>query len=365
VTADVVPKRPAPAQGPLSPLRLPRRAPAAVRGPNVDYDVMTAARRIIEDALCVVRGERVLVVVDRARRDVGVALAAAVREVGATCALVELEALSSRPVPQVLPVMHAALESAQASVLLVGFVDDELPMRLEYLERVRTLGLRHAHMVGVSRRSIIAGFSVDPQRVRDVSRAVRMRLRPDSVLRLKTPLGSDLTVRLEPSHRVVEHVGVIRPGKWQNLPSGELMTAPRLVDGVFVCDASMGASFGEAAGLLTRTPVRLDIAASAVTRVSCSDRGLQRAVETFVRSEPGASRVGTAVIGTNVGIASATGELVCDQNLPGLHISLGNTFPLMTGALATTRAQLTLTCCSSNVDLDGAPLLRGGRYMIG
>jgi hypothetical protein len=40
------------------------------------------------------------------------------------------------------------------------------------------------------------------------------------------------------------------------------------------------------------------------------------------------------ILGTIVGITEPIGELVCDQNLPGLHLSLGTTFPEMTGAPA-------------------------------
>ena len=38
------------------------------------------------------------------------------------------------------------------------------------------------------------------------------------------------------------------------------------------------------------------------------------------------------VLGTNVGIREATGEVVADQNLPGLHIAFGATFSEQTGA---------------------------------
>ena len=306
-----------------------------------------------------------MIVVDRDRRDLGMALAAAVSEARGTTDLIELDALQARPVALVLPVMHAALEASQASVLLLGFVEGEQPMRLEYLGRVDALGLRHAHMVGVSRRSLIAGYLVSPQRVRDMSRAVRVRLRSDSVLSLKTNAGSDLTVHLEPAHRIAEHVGILRPGRWENLPSGELMTAPRLVDGVFVCDASMGGAVGEAAGLLTRTPVRLEIVANEVVSVSSSDRRLQAAVEAFVRSEKAASRVGTVILGTNVGLLAPIGELICDQNLPGLHLTIGDPMSAKTGARATTKAQMGFTAACANVDLDGVPLLRSGRYVIG
>jgi leucyl aminopeptidase (aminopeptidase T) len=158
---------------------------------------------------------------------------------------------------------------------------------------------------------------------------------------------------------------VIRPGRWENLPSGELMTAPAHVQGVFVADGSIGGPFGAAAGLLSSNPVRFEIEDSVVKRVECSDIGLQREVEGFMRRDLYADHVGTVILGTNIGITAPVGELVCDQNLPGLHLSLGSTFPEKTGGANRTRAQLTMTCARADVDLDGAPLVRAGRYMIG
>ncbi len=330
----------------------------------VDFDLVNAARRIFEGSLSLVPGERAVVMVDRERSELMPPLVEVANLIGARCDIFVLEELAPRPHYNLHPTIDAALSSAQATILIVGFVEGEQPMRFRVLERIRELGIRHAHMVGVSRRTLLAGFSVDPTRILDATRAVRMRLRPNSALALRTPAGSDLRVRLNPAHRWAEHVGVIRPGRWENLPSGELMTAPEFVEGVFVADASAGGAAGAAAGVLTRTPIRLEIQDSVVRSVSCPDSAVQRGIEQFISQERACARVGTVVLGTNVGILNPVGELICDQNLPGLHISLGSTFPEITGAPPTTNHQLSLTCQASDVDLDGTPLLRAGRYMV-
>ena len=341
-----------------------RRSSPILRLSPEDFDLVNAARRILEGSLSLVPGETALVIVDRARADLVAPLAEVAKISGAKCEVVVLEDIGQRPVRELPKSLEEKLARAQATVLLVGFVEGEHTMRLELLERVRELGLRHAHMVGVTRRAMLAGFSVDPTRILDATRAVRTRLRPKSVIHAKTNAGTDLTVKLDPGHRWAEHVGVIRPGRWENLPSGELMTAPDSVDGVFVCDASAGGQFGAAAGLLTRTPLRLEIEDGFVKSASCNDSSVQRGIEAFLALDRHSSRVGTIMLGTNVGLLAPIGELVCDQNLPGLHISLGSTFPDTTGAPATTTAQLSLTSSGGDVDLDGAPLIRAGRYMV-
>ena len=340
-----------------------RRPSSKMSIATLDFDIVNAARRIFEGALSLVPGDRVLLILDREREGLATALAETARTTGARCDVVFLEDFALRPITELPPPVRTLLEQAQASVLLVGIERGEQAMRIELIEQVVRLRLRHAHMVGVTRRSLIAGFSVDPMRILDATRAVRMRLRPDSTLHLKTVGGSDLMVKLSPKYRWAEHVGVIRPGRWENLPTGELVTTPESVDGVFVCDASIGGHF-ERKGLMDRTPVRLEIAQGTVTRVTCVDRSLQRSVEEYLRSEAMAARVGTVVIGTNVGMLTPIGEMVCDQNLPGLHLSLGNTFPDITGAEPGALSQLTLTTSGADIDLDGTQLLRAGRYLI-
>jgi hypothetical protein len=98
--------------------------------------------------------------------------------------------------------------------------------------------------------------------------------------------------------------------------------------------------------------------------VRCSDRALQRSIESFLQREHNLTRVGGICLGTNVGILSPTGEIVADQNLPGLHVIFGSAVADQTGAAWSTRAQLPFTSAGGDVDLDGAPLLRAGRYMV-
>jgi len=68
-------------------------------------------------------------------------------------------------------------------------------------------------------------------------------------------------------------------------------------------------------------------------------------------------------LGTNVGIYAPSGDIMCDQNLPGLHIGFGSPFPTrpaQRGTLAPAHGDVR----NADVDLDGAPLLRHGRYLI-
>ena len=236
-------------------------------------------------------------------------------------------------------------------------------MRVDIAAAVRRHQLRHAHMVGITKRSLICGFAIDSARIASVARAVRVRIRPESVLTVRSTAGTELTVQCNPNHRWVEHVGVIRPGRWENLPSGELVTAPGDVRGVFVCNASMSEAFGARAGLLGTSPVRVSIEASYVRSVTCANAQLERDVRTWIRSADHLDRVGLAALGTNIGLVDPVGEILCDQNLPGLHLGFGATFSDETGAGWNASRQLVMAGAYGDVDLDGVPLIRAGRYL--
>jgi leucyl aminopeptidase (aminopeptidase T) len=339
------------------------RTPLAIRL-DLDFDLANAARRIVETALGIVTGDRLVIVVDASREALGATLADVAFGLGGEPEVVLLESLGKRPIRSLPLQLRAELARAQASVLLVGFEEGERQMRHEFVQMVTELKLRHGHMVGVGRRAMMAGFSADPQRVLDATRAVRTRLRPDSVLRLRSPAGSDLEVKLDPRHRWQERVGVVRPGRWENLPSGELFTCPGDVNGFFVADASIGGVLGARVGALGRTPVRVEIRGGACRGVQCVDRGLATAVDGLLRAERNGEKVGMVVLGTNVGMHDATGEVVSDQNMPGLHIAFGATFADQTGASWDAPTQLSMAGANADVDLDGTPLLRQGRYLV-
>lgn len=353
-----------PALGSLRPPSAPPRLSSALRLSAIDFELVNAARRIVEGALALVPGDRLLVLVDDARRDVGLSLVDAAEAVGASVRTVVLEELGARPVARVPPELEAELAQAQASVMLTSFDDGEIGMRHELLSLVRHLNLRHAHMIGATRKSMRAGFSVDSSRILDATRAMRTRLRPDSTLHVRSSAGTDLEVQLSPEHRWFEHVGVIRPGRWEHLPPGALLTRPASVSGVYVADASVGTQLGASQGLLEGAPIRIELEHGQCRSVRASDLALERYVMDFMRREHNLDRVGAVLLGTNVGIHEPTGEVHCDRCRPGLHLALGSVLSEPPSAVWTTRAQILLTAKSADVDVDGAPLIRSGRCIV-
>ena len=329
----------------------------------VDFSLVEAARRVVEGALSVVPSQRVLIVADEARLDLGNALVDACDQRGARAELLVMEYLRPRPHIALHPDIRALMAQVEASVFIAGFAEGEGAMRRELVGAAADYRLRHAHMVGVSKRAMLTGLSADPRRVANVASLVRTRLRGRSVLRVRSNEGTDLEITCDPAHRWAEHSGIIRRGMWENLPTGELITTPGNINGVYVCNGSMSEVFGSREGVLKYKSVTLELREGYVRDVQSPHGPLARAVRQWLRSGHFYDRVGMVSLGTNVGITEPIGEVICDQNAPGVHLSLGTTCASETLASWDADGQLVFTSWNQDVDLDGRPLIRSGRYL--
>lgn len=332
--------------------------------PNVDYSLLTAAGRIVEGALSVVSGEGVAIIVSAEQRAFGETLATVAQTISAKPQLLILEDHGARPHEGLAPTIAEALAQSQASVFCADSRPDEKPMRLALLSQTTKLGIRHAHLVGVTRRSLLAGFSAEPRRLAEAARVVRVRARPSSIIRVRSPAGTDLTVRCDPACRWSDHTSPIRAGRWENLPAGEVLTCPADVNGTYVATASMSSSFGIQREALRHCPIRLGFEHGVLKRMESPEEGLCPKLWQKIRATPNTERVGLLLIGTNVGVHEPTGDIITDKTLPGAHLWLGKTLADETGARWSSDAWVAFTAEGTDVDLDDVPLIRQGRYVV-
>jgi len=332
---------------------------------NLDGGLIVAARRLVEGALGLVPGERLVIVFDRAHEDIAQVLADVAIVAKATALPFRLDDLGARPHAHLHDVVAHAIAGAQASVLLIDFQEGELQMRAELVELAARHRLRHGHMVGVGRASLVAGFAVDPHRIAEKARALLVRLRPEARISVRSAAGTDIAVSLSPGGRWQEHGCIVPPGKRVNLPGGELVTSPDVVSGVYVANGTMGDADGALRRSLQNTPITLRLAQSRVQAVECAaDPGLARSVSERIMRTANLDRVGLVGFGLNTGLSAPVGDIFTDQKVPGVHLSLGETFPDRTGAAWTSKSWIAFTSRDADVDIDKLPVLRGGRYVI-
>src|SRR5579863_10504483 len=75
---------------PTTPSSIRRPSTSSLRLPAIDFDLANAARRIIEGSLGVAGGERVVILVDRSRHDLGVTIEEVAKANGAKTVMLVL-----------------------------------------------------------------------------------------------------------------------------------------------------------------------------------------------------------------------------------------------------------------------------------
>jgi len=330
-----------------------------------DVGLAAAMERLVEASLGVVPGDSVVVVHDEAHDDVAAAIADAVAVAKGQCALHRLEDHGPRPHAKLPATVVEALAEAQVSVLVVDFHANELRMRTELVDLAARHGLRHGHVVGVQRASLVAGLSVHPQRIAEKARSLLVRLGPTSRIAVRCPSGSDLVAELEPRCRWLDFGATVLSGRRVNLPGGELVTSPGPVTGTYVAAGTLGDADGALRRSLRDTPVALRITRSRVVGVECPrDPSLARAILARMGATPNLDRVGLLGFGVNIGLLAPMGDVFTDQKVPGVHLSLGESFPDRTGATWTSTSWLGFTGIEQDVDVDRTPAMRFGRYLV-
>jgi len=326
-----------------------------------ERDLDRAASIVASHCLRLAPGEHFVVFADQRSLPIATALHRAARTLDAASLIARLDEIGVRPLKIVPDAWVRELAMAQATAFVADTPREELAMRQHLLHLVSAHRVRHAHMPGISPRQFVHGMRGDFSRVEAFGRRLLEKLATPRVLRSESALGTNLHITLGRSGRWFSQLGVLEPGRWGNLPAGALYTSPENVDGIFVANASLGEFFGAREGLLARKPVRFTIRDSRVVRVEAQSPTLQREIEATLSFSPNSRRIGLVCIGVNVGITSAMGDPLVDQNLPGLHVAFGDPAARATGADWTAPTSFAACQSESSVLIDETIVIHRGR----
>lgn len=327
------------------------------------------AQVLVETALKLRAGERLVVIEDSASLAMGDAIANAGESCGAWVKRARLDKLasaggSSRPHKVVPDVLLLALHDADASAFLAAAQPAEVPMRQALLHIVRQRGLRHAHMPGIADAAFASGMRMDYAQVERLGIRVLARLAGARTLLTESPAGTSLRLDLAPDAKWFAQLGVLAPGKWGNFPAGAIYTSPASASGVFVADASLGEFFGAREGSLRANPVRMLIHEGRVVDIEARSAQLKRELEAMLRVSPNSDRIGLVSIGVNPGIDAPLGDAILDQNVPGLHLGIGDPAANATGATWSAPTCFAACQASSRVLADGDLVVEAGRVVL-
>ncbi len=354
-------------------------------------------RQAIENCLKVKAGERVVIITDAETREIGDALRAAVHKAvspgqpGAAASSSDerrakpvpseaegsdepvvdffvMEDFGARPVafpPQIAEAMAAADVSIYAAQGVKGELATFRQPMIKAIEASKKL--RHAHMIGITEEIMCDGMCSDYIEIQRVSKLVYERVKDAKAIRVATERGCDFTAEFSPSLKWTISDGNIPPGRWHNLPDGEVFTAPVTLNGTVVIDGCLGDFFTEKYGSLRPTPVSVEVKDGRAVRetLRCDNEALRTEFNQYVfETDENSSRVGEFAIGTNTGLTKLIYNLLQDEKFPGVHIAFGSPLPGKTGAKWDSKAHVDGVILAPTITVDGHVLMEKGQFRL-
>lgn len=293
------------------------------------------------------------------------------RALGARCVSFNLDRFGPRPLPRLPDEVSRALDDCDVVLVMVRAEADDRVNELQTVRRPIALhsdSIKHVNMPGVTYEVLESAMQGDPQEMWAFTRRVFDAIRGAREILVTGANGTDARFRFDPRRRWVCSSGDYRErfvvkGS-NNLPGAEVYTAPAEADGTFVVDGVVGDHFAHRYGVITATPVTLELAGGRVRRIRCANAELQAGLERYIRIDENADRIGEFAVGTNRGLTRLLGNMLHDEKFPSVHIAAGSPYPHVTGADWDSDAHCDFITLAPNVEVDGRRIMEAGRHLL-
>lgn len=282
--------------------------------------------------------------------------------------VVRIEDYSGRPVTTIAGQLLNDIREFKptASVYAAQGLEGELPaFRRPLMDMlIQEFHCRHAHMINVDEQLMTEGMNADYDRVAEITNKLLGMLQTTQLIEVTSSDGTNLKAKVNPQkYKWVPCTGVIdQPGKWTNLPDGEIFTTPESVSGI-ISARVLGDYFGHRYGILAK-PIHVTIQQNRVVNISHPDQTLVNELSNYLKSEVNNDRVGEFAIGTNIGLTSLTGNLLQDEKFPGLHLAFGHPYPDLTGADWDAPGHVDLVSPNTTIWFDQKMIMQDGTFLI-
>jgi aminopeptidase len=326
-------------------------------------DLVPGAHNAIHTCLRLRPEERITLITDCETLDIAAALAREVEELGAEQSLFVLEDYAPRPLAGMPRPILEDLARSQVSIFAAQAREGELGSRIAMTAVINRRGIRHGHMVNISRQVMTEGMRADFLEVDRLSSWLIAKARAAREIRVTSSGGSDLVATFAPHLKWIKTSGIITPEKWGNLPGGEIFTAPDNVEGRFVVDGVVGDYLCAKYGDLKETPLTIDIRGNRIAGLACDNRELLEEFRRYTSADDNSDRVGEFAIGTNVAVEDVCGNILQDEKIPGVHIAFGHPYAEHTGQTWTSTTHIDCVGRDFDIWIDGEPVMERGRFL--
>ncbi len=315
-------------------------------------DLMNSAKIAVHNCMGVKKGENVLIITDEPLRKIGQALWKAAKEIAGEAMLLEIISRTSNgeePPPMVADFMKrfdVVLIPTSRSMTHTKARRDACEARA----RVATLP-------GITEDSMKRTLSADYNKIAERSLKLAKILSGKKVAKVKTPSGTDITMKIEGRTWEPDTGLYHKPGEFGNLPAGEVYIAPLegTANGVIIVDGAM-AGVG-----VIKKPIRLIVKDGFVTEISGnkSAKDLEKAIEPFGKPARNIAELG---IGTN-DKAKIIGNVLEDEKVMGtVHMAIGDNKSM--GGNVSVQSHLDGILIKPTLEIDGQIIMKDGVLKI-
>mgnify|MGYP000844630027 FL=1 len=269
----------------------------------------------INDCMGLKKREKILVVCDENKREIGLELYDAAIDQGNEALYVEMRSRE----------MHGEEPPIEIAELMKKF-DVVLCPTTKSLTHTQArrdaseMGVRIATFPGITKDVMIRGLSADYCAIYDLTMKLKKLLDKTKIIKVTAKNGTDITLDVTERKGIASHGLFHKKGESGNLPTGEAYLAPLegKSNGVFVVDGSMAG-----VGMIEDQPIKIVVENGFATDITGGKEAM--ALLTILkRYDKNARNIAEFGIGTNHK-AKLSGLLLEDEKVMGtIHIALGD-----------------------------------------
>lgn len=313
----------------------------------------TASKIAIRDCMGAKKNEKILVITDEQKREIGLSLHENAIRLGYFSLLVEMKSGK----------INGEEPPAQIAELMQKFdvVFCPTAKSLTHTDARRSAsakGVRIATFPGITKDVMIRGMNADYKAISKRTFKLQKILEKGKEIRVTAQAGTDISFKIA-GRKIIPSKGLFHAkGESGNLPTGETFLAPveGTSNGVFVVDGSMAGL-----GLIQNTNIRIEVKDGYATKISGGN--VAKKLKTMLdKAGKEARNIAEFGIGTNDS-AKLSGVLLEDEKVMGtIHIALGNNVSM--GGSVNVPIHLDGVVKKPTVWMDGKMLMKDGKLLV-
>ncbi len=330
--------------------------------------VLTGAEQVVNVCMQVKQGENVVIVQDEKSAPVAKFLIDQVKIARANLKIVNIGDFGSRPLTRDTgKTVVSQVSGADAAFVCSNYIQEEF---LHFLKPVTDLTdnerLRLAMMFDLDKdiRLMTWGMNADYQKIKELNDRLFPILQKGKEMRVTSEAGTDFVAKL--GYKWVSYDGFPKPGKWVNLPDGEILSSPKDMNGRLVVNGVVEEFDNPKFGVLSNNPIEMDVVDGRIVVASVKSKNaeLEKNVKASLVLDENANRIGELACGTNISLKELIGNLSLDEKFPSIHVAWGDPYGAKTGADWTSIQHRDAVMVGTTVYVDDVKIMDNGRYIV-